>query len=250
MLRNPFSFKDFQQECRINMNAHQLDGQSLGLIIDVPSELYSQYPFNASAYALMQQLRQPILEFGTLEFPHLPVNKTNYTLAQYAPKQHSYSNNPYLTDICQFPHQDTPPYPTAFWLADKRQFFATWVISRKCLDEYSKLQKHYKHFTIEELHQHLVAPSLINGTGLLFNQNPGLLLIDNSSHRQLFHARTCMFTEVKKQPSYENDSPLYAFNEQGLLHYIDTIDSRRGNEDKNEQDKAEMLHFMNMEQLR
>ena len=84
--RKPFSLYDFEQECEVNEGVHPLDkGEGvapIGLEITVPSALHERYPFNASAYALMQQLRNAIYEYGLIEFPGLPVNKTNYTLAQ------------------------------------------------------------------------------------------------------------------------------------------------------------------------
>lgn len=116
MSRVPFNFSDIEAECHLETGSYSLDGRTIGATILVPPGLYHRYPYNATAYGFLQQLRQPIYEFGTIEFPGLPVNKCNHTVAMRHPHQHGYSDNPYLTRFCQDPHQDTPPYPSAFWL--------------------------------------------------------------------------------------------------------------------------------------
>lgn len=249
MHRKPFTFNDILAESTIETGCYRLDGKSLGIKIHVPDALFSQHPYNATAYAFLQQLRAQILEFGTVEFPGLPVNKTNYTLAQRAPKEHGNHPNAYMTDICQQPHQDTPPYPTAFWLDTPRQYFATWVMSLQGLNHAMEYSRSHARFSIEEKHRVLVPQSLANNTGLLFNQSPGLLLIDNSNHHKLYHARTCNFSAVAKNPDYRSDAPMYAFNEIGLLEYIDSLDIYRGDNDKDEYDAQDVKAFMAQEAL-
>lgn len=251
MARVPFSFSDFQRECQTETGHHRLDNhlgqRMLGLRVIVPPGLQDQYPFNASAYALMQQLRAEILEYGILEFPGLPVNKTNHTLAQRAPAEHSYSSNTYLTDYCQVPHQDIPPFPSAFWLGQPRRFSATWVLSNTGVQAFMQLQATEPALTIDELHRRLVPTTLLNHTGLLLNHSPGLALYDNSDEQQLYHARTCNFDAVANTPAHDRDTPMYAYNEPGLLNCIDTLDSRRGNDHRCSQDLAEVQSFLQKE---
>ena len=244
MKRKPFTFDDIKQECDIRTNCYQLDGRSLGLQIFVPQEIQAQHPFNATAYAYLQLLRKEIHEFGTIEFPQLALNKTNHTLAQRSPKQHAYSPNPFLTDYCQQPHQDTPPYPTAFWLAEPRHYFATWLMSFNGLQEFQQLSRSQPELSTEALHRQLQPQSLSNKTGILVNHQPGLILIDNSQHHNLYHTRSCLFPAYDKNPNFETETPMYAFNEIGLLHYIDELDIRRGNEDKDSDDLAAVKEFM------
>src|SRR5690606_31269730 len=118
-----FNFDDLARDCAVEIGHRRLDGRAIGARVHVPAALLGQYPYNASCYAFLQQLRAAIDEFGLIEFPGLPVNRTNHTLAQRAPWQHDYSPNPYMTDICQAPHQDTPPFPTGFWLGAPRRLF-------------------------------------------------------------------------------------------------------------------------------
>ena len=247
MRRIPFSFRDFERECDIQLNCYTLDSQPLGAKINIPPALQQKHPYNSSAYGFLQQLRAEIFELGTIEFPHLPVNKTNYTLAQRAPKEHAYSANPYMTGSCQQPHQDTPPYPTAFWLPEARQFFATWILSVTAVEAFFELNRHRPELNQEELHRVLVPQSLENQSGLLVNQKPGLILIDNSQHRSLYHARTCNFQAIAAQENYQSDTPMYAFNELGLLHYIDTRDERRGQQDKDTANLTKVIAFMENE---
>ena len=125
--RVPFTLRDLQAECASEAGVHRLDDEgprSLGLRIHVPPELRGRAPYTSTAYAFLQQLRGAIHEHGLVEFPGLPVNPTNHTLAQRAPWEHAYSQNPFLTGTGQLLHQDTPPYPTAFWLGAERRFFA------------------------------------------------------------------------------------------------------------------------------
>lgn len=247
MHRRPFTFRDFEHECDIQLHCHTLDGQPLGAKINIPSALQQQYPYNSSAYGFLQQLRSEIFELGTIEFPHLPLNKTNYTLAQRAPKEHAYSANPYMTGNCQQPHQDTPPYPSAFWLAQARQYFATWLLSLTAVEAFFELNRSRPELSQEELHRILVPSSLKNKSGLLINQQPGLILIDNSQHCSLYHARTCNFQAIAAYPDFHNDTPMHAFNEIGLLHYIDTMDERRGLQDRDAADLTEVKAFMENE---
>ncbi|HEY9036811.1 MAG TPA: hypothetical protein VIM96_08895 [Pseudomonadales bacterium] len=249
MTRSPFTLADIARECTIETGIHALDGHALGLRITVPAGLHNRYPYNASAYAFLQQLRDAIFEYGTVEFPELPVNPCNHTLAQRSPEQHRYSANPYLTDYCQAPHQDTPPYPTAFWLGAPRQYFATWVMSVAGVTRFLQYRQAHRHETIEAIHRALVPESLNNGSGLLLNRQPGLLLIDNSEHRQLYHARTADFAALANNPAPAEDTPMYAFNEVGLMHYIDTLDERRGPHDRDARDLADMRTFMAAERL-
>lgn len=244
MRRLPFTFDDICQESSIQTDCHQLDGRDFGIKIIVPEQLHSSPPFNATAYAYLQLLRNEIFEYGTIEFPNLPLNKTNHTLAQRSPKQHSYSSNPFLTDYCQQPHQDTPSYPTAFWLGKKRQYFATWLMSIQGVVEYKKLCQEHPQLNNEEIHRQLQPKSLDNKTGLLVNHNPGLILIDNSEQHQLYHTRSCQFVAFDQNPEFEEETPMYAFNEIGLLHYIDSLDSRRGDNHKDPEDLQNTKDFM------
>src|SRR5690606_24602381 len=126
--RVPFQLADLLAECASEAGVHALrdgDRSRLGLRIHVPAELHGTYPYSGSAYGFLQQLRADIQEHGLIEFPRLPVNPTNHTLAQRAPWEHGYSQNPFLTGFYQDLHQDTPPLPTAFWLAGARRYFAT-----------------------------------------------------------------------------------------------------------------------------
>lgn len=244
MQRIPFNFSDIMQDCIIETGCYRIENKAIGARIIIPKELHQQYPYNSSAYGFLQQLRQEILDFGTIEFPDLPVNKTNHTVAIRSPKEHSYSNNPFLTDNCQSPHQDTPPYPTAFWLDNPRHYFATWLHSLKVAEEFYIFMQNNPHISVEDAHKILVPKSLQHKTGVLVNQTPGLILIDNSDKHSLYHARTCNFNTTELNPSYTQDSPLYAFNEVGLLNYIDTIDSRRGQHDRDAEDLADVKQYM------
>lgn len=209
-----------------------IDGKPLGLRIDIPAKLRQQQPFNASAYTHLRALREEIHQHGIVWLTNLPVNKTNHTLAQRSPYQHGYSSNPYLTDICQAPHQDTPPHPTAFWLGDTRRFSATWVMGEAGARRYYQFAQQHPQLSVEQIHRQLVPDSLENGWGILINQQAGLILIDNSQHAKLYHARTCNFAAVDALPAgstmHYTDTPMYAYNEVGLLHYIDQLDERRG----------------------
>lgn len=244
MPRQAFSFEDLTRECIVQPGYHQLDSRPIGARIEVPSELWDRYPYNASAYAFLQELRSAIYEYGLIEFPGLPLNRTNHTLAQRAPREHTYSPNPYLTDICQTPHQDTPPLPTAFWLGERRRFYATWVVSHQGLDLFAQLRRTEPGLDIETVHRRLVPRSLVDGTGLLVNREPGLVLLDNSDAQSLYHARTCQFEAVAAEPGYETDSPSYAYNEVGLLNYLDSLDIRRGTADLDATDRAEVEAFL------
>ena len=247
MPRQPFTFADIEQECTVETGCYRLHGEqnphTTGARIFVPAALQARYPYNASAYAFLQQLRQTIQNFGTLEFPGLPVNRCNHTIAMRSPREHGYSSNPYLTGECQHLHQDTPPYPTAFWLGEKRRYFATWIVSLPGLQRYTQFVREHPGISMNDAHRTLVPESLANGTGIVLNHSPGLLLIDNSEHCRLYHARTCRFDAVDRQPDYTSDAPMYAYNEIGLLHYIDTMDERRGPLDRDPADLADTVAF-------
>ena len=249
MSRVAFTFQDLERDCRVETGIYQLDGKTLGAKLWVPDALFNQPPYNLSAYDFLQQLRERIFDYGLIELPGLPLNKKNYTLAQRAPQQHRYSTNTYMTDFCQSPHQDTPPYPTAFWLAKPRHFFATWVMSLQGAEHFYRYQQAHSSQTIDEIHQHLVPESLVNKTGLLLNQSPGLLLIDNSNRQNLYHARTGNFAAQQQQPNFDTDNPMYAYNEVGLLNYIDRLDSRRGQDDRDSQQAEQIKQFINNERL-
>lgn len=210
----------------------QLDGAALGMRINIPSQLHRQAPFTATAYTYLHALREDIHRHGIVWLPTLPVNKTNHTLAQRSPHQHRYSSNHYLTDICQAPHQDTPPHPTAFWLSGERRFSATWVMGEAGAQRYYQFAQQHPHLGIEQIHRQLVPDSLYNSWGLLINQQAGLILIDNSQHAKLYHARTSHFAAVDALPTdsvaHHTDIPMYAYNVIGLLYYIDQLDEQRG----------------------
>lgn len=160
MTKISFSFKDIEQECDIELDCYRLQSRPLGLKIHVPEELYNRYPFNSSAYDFLQQLRPQIFEFGVLEFPNLPVNKLNHTLAQRSPMEHTYSSNTYMTDGCQQPHQDTPPYPTGFWLNKGRKYYATWVLSVAAVNDFFELLRSNPELDIDEVHRQLLPITL------------------------------------------------------------------------------------------
>jgi hypothetical protein len=81
------------------------------------------------------------------------------------------------------------------------------------------------------------------------NHAPGLILIDNSEHQQLYHARTCRFDAVAQNPHYTEDAPMYAFNEIGLLNYIDTMDEQRGEQDRDAAEQKIISDFISAERL-
>jgi hypothetical protein len=247
MQRTPFNFADISKDCQIETGCHQLGKKRFGLKIHIPEELKSQYPYNASAYDFLQFLRPAILQHGTVELPNLAVNPSNYTIKLKSPREHIGNPNPFISDECQSPHQDTPPYPTAFWLSGQRQFYATWVMNEQASERFYQYQQAKPELSIKQLHQILVNESLNQGTGLLLNQEPGLLLIDNSQHHKLYHARTCNFAAIAAQPNFEKDSPMYAFNEIGLLNYIDTLDIHRGEADKNQAEAEQVRAFLQQE---
>lgn len=241
-VRKPFTWHDIEQECTVETDFFTV-GKKLGARVIVPQALYNTYPYNASVYHFLQMLRSSINALGIIHFPDLPFNKTNYTLAQGAPQQHRYSTNPYMTDWCQHPHQDTPPYPTAFGLEAPRRYFATWLLSQQACMEFIETARQTG-ADMETLHRLLMPRSLQNGSGILMNQQPGLLIIDNSPQQSLYHARTCNFTAIDKNPDFNEDNLMYAFNEIGLLHYIDQLDSRRGTAWRDEEDRKVVADFL------
>jgi hypothetical protein len=98
--------------------------------------------------------------------------------------------------------------------------------------------------TTQETHRQLLPDALSDNTALLLNYQPGLLLIDNSDHRRLYHCRTSRFEAMARNPDHAVDAPMYSYNELGLLHYIDVLDSRRGNEHRDAADLAAVKQFM------
>lgn len=253
MLRKPFTFDDIAQECRIETGCYAVHGldspRRIGAKVFVPDELLQRYPYNASAYVFLQQLRSAIFEHGTIEFPGLPLNRNNHTIAMRAPREHSYSSNPYLTNECQHLHQDTPPYPTAFWLDEERHYFATWIVSLPGLQRYTQFTREHTNMTMNDVHRVLVQESLTQGTGIVVNHAPGLILIDNSEYQQLYHARTCRFDAIAQNPDYSKDAPMYAYNEIGLLNYIDTMDEQRGEQDRDSDEQKIISDFIAAERL-
>lgn len=243
MSNSTFTFHDIEQDCHIESGQYSLGGRALGLRIHVPQALYEKAPYNCSAYRWMQQLRSLIYDCGIVEFPGLPVNKCNYTLAQCAPQQHSYSDNPYLTDLCQSPHQDIPPYPSAFWLEEKRKYSATWLLSSEGANNFYRAAAR-RELSIDELHRTLLPASLADGHGALINREPGLTLLDNSAQQSLYHARTCNFSALESARPPITDTPMYAYNEPGLLQHIDQLDSRRGAAHRNAIEREQVREFL------
>lgn len=225
MIKKSFSWQDIEAECSIETHCFHVE-KPLGARITVPEKLQTHYPYNASVYNFLYFLKDEIKQLGYLHFPKLCFNKTNYTLAQGAPQEHSYSSNPFMTSWFQEPHQDTPPHPTAFGLETERKFFATWLLGPKYLQRFFFLQS--QGCDIESIHRELVPESIATGDALLINTSPGLSIIDNSDYHPLYHARTCQIEAVTQNPNFTSDSKMYAFNEIGLLYYIDQMDSKRG----------------------
>lgn len=249
MTRIRFSLTDIEQESEVIELPYTLDGNPLGKIVHIPKALHNTFPFNSTAYDFLQFFRQEIFKYGVIEFPDLPVNRTNYTLAQRSPDEHRYSSNPYLTDYCQSPHQDTPPYPTAFWLDSPRQYSSTWIMSTNAVTNFMSFRQQHSNLSIDDVHKQLVQQTLKDGTGLLLNQKPGLLLIDNSQHRSLYHARTRNFDAIPNDNEALEDAPMYAFNEVGLLNYIDMLDERRGPDHRDATVLNNVKSFLEQEQL-
>ena len=248
MTRKRFTFSDFIKECEIQENTVSLQYksgvQSLGVKVFVPESIRQQYPYNASAYDFLQFFRKEIYEYGIIEFPDLPVNRSNYTVAMKAPEEHGYSANPYLYEQCQSPHQDTPPYPTAFWLGKERQLSATWIMTELAVEYFQKQQHRFPELSIEDIHRRVVPETLKQGSAILRNYTPGLILIDNSQHHRLYHAKTCRFQNRRQLAEISHDSPMYSFNEVGLLHYIDSLDEQRGADDRNAEERNLVQQFM------
>ena len=246
--RRPFTLRDLRAECRVEEGVTRLDDERgerwLGLHVHVAEALRGTYPYNASAYAFLQELRPAIRDYGLITFPELPLNPTNHTLAQRAPWEHGYSANPYLTGHCQAPHQDTPPYPTAFWLPAERRYFVTWVLSELGVARYADARRAAPMESEEALHAALVPRSLDAQWGTLVNHEPGLLLLDNSDVTRLYHARTRRPTYAIGAAAGHPDTPSHAFNEVGLLNYIDTLDERRGDAHRSAEDRAEVEAFL------
>lgn len=251
MNRPQFSFKDIAEECAIEYDyltlKHSNGVRQFGAKISVKPDQFNNFPYNASAYDFLQFLRQEIYEFGVIEIPGLPINKQNYTVAMKAPAQHSYSSNPYLTEPCQSPHQDTPPYPTAFWLPSERLISATWLLSDLGAQRFHHYRQRHREQSIEKAHEVLVPQTIEAQEGLLVNYQPGLILIDNSQHHQLYHAKTQRFENIKMGISIETDTPMYSFNEQGLLNYMDSLDEQRGPANKNQQEAFAVAEFLQRE---
>ena len=244
------SLKDFRIDCKITEGQYNLDNKALGLSIEIPEALFNEAPFNGTAYSLLQGLRNEIRHYGIIEFPNLPVNKQNYTLAQKHPSEHSYSSNPFLTSLCQSPHQDTPPYPSAFWLNENRQYSATWLMSEVMCQAFYNYRTQNPILSVDEIHQHLVEESLSSNKAILINRQAGLCLVDNSQARQLYHARTSLIELPDRQGKERYDAPMFAFNEIGLMQYIDTIDEQRGQSHRCDKEKQSVLNFMKNERLK
>lgn len=245
--RAAFTFEDILCDCEVATECFRIDDgreRWLGARVYVPEELRGRYPYNGTAYGFLQELRATIFELGVLVFPDLPLNRTNHTLAQRDPSEHAYSRNPYLTGRCQSPHQDTPPYPTAFWLGAPRELSATWLLSSSGAESFYRFQQANPGLSIEEVHRRLVPETLSAHSGLLLNQDPGLLLIDNSSHCALYHARTCNFETLDQTSGELRDAPMYAFNEVGLLEHLHSLDERRGTSDLSDDDLAQVKRFL------
>lgn len=242
-----FNWQDLEQECRIEYDCYSLDNSKLGARVYIPTEFHQQHPFNSNAYDFMQQLRSQIYDLGIIELVDLPVNHCNYTLAQKAPQQHQGNPNPFMTAHCQSPHQDTPPYPTAFWLPKHRNYYATWVVGSEFCEYFYQYQNQHPELSIEQVHKNLVPKSLEQAKGFLINQKAGLTLIDNSNAKLLYHARTCLFNKVECAESDITDSPMYAFNEMGLIHHLETLDVYRGTEYLDNHAKARMQAFLAQE---
>ena len=244
-----------ERDCKVKRGVFALDGRPFGLRIEVPPHLQQHAPYSNNAYAFLQGLRAQVRQHGVIVLPDLPLNPCNYTLAQRSPHEHGYSSNPYLTDLCQAPHQDTPPYPTAFWLDAPRRWSATWIMRAAGAQRYYAYAQAHPQLNTLQIHRVLVPLSLAQGWGLLLNQTPGLLLIDNSNASGLYHARTCNFRALdallpQEQELAHSDSPMYAFNEVGLQHYIDQLDERRGAAHRDAAERERTLDFMQAEQLR
>ena len=249
MPRVIFSFEDFIKDCDVCNAPYQLNGHFTGLRITVPTALANQWPYNSNIYDFLQFFRLNIQQHGFIEIRGLALNKTNYTLAQKAPQQHAYSSNPFMTDYCQQPHQDTPPYPTAFALEEPRQYFATWLMTAQGVQTFMQFKQQNAQLSLEEVHRLLVPESLKQGWGILVNHESGIILIDNSHHCQLYHTRTCNFSAIDANPDFDSDAAMYAFNEIGLLNYIEQLDSRRGLAFRDENLSQEVARFMQKEQL-
>lgn len=248
--RVPFRLADLLAECASEVGVYALrdgDRPALGLRIHVPAALLRTYPYSGTAYGFLQQLRADIQTHGLIEFPGLPVNATNHTLAQRAPWEHGYSQNPFLTGFYQDLHQDTPPLPTAFWLDGPRRYFATWVTSREGMRRLREAQRGVPGRSLSELHAELVPTSVAEGWGALVNHQPGLLLLDNSDTCALYHARTARSEADGAAREAVPEPPSYAFNEVGLLQYIDTLDERRGEAHRSAEDRAQVIAFLSDE---
>ena len=91
--------------------------------------------------------------------------------------------------------------------------------------------------------------SITQGQAILVNHTPGLLLIDNSSAQNLYHARTTKLDHLDSFCKLRHDSPLFAFNEIGLMHFIDQLDEQRGQQHRDSKLSKEILDFMRQESL-
>ena len=249
-MRKKFTFKDFIHECHIEENTYTLKHSNgtrqLGAKIIVPKERLGTHPYNVSAYDFLHFFRNEIYEYGIIEFPELPLNRSNYTVAMRAPEEHQYSANPYLSESCQSPHQDTPPYPTAFWLGNERLFSATWIMTDLAAEQFFEEQRMLPQQSIERVHRTVVPKTLCDQSALLLNHTPGLLLIDNSDHHLLYHAKTCRFDNRNSMPNQQQDNPMYTFNEVGLMHYIDSLDELRGTEHRDEEERDWVRRHMGL----
>lgn len=248
-MRAAFTFDDIAADCRIDYGCHAVGdlGLRLGARVHVPPALFDTALYRSSAYAFMQQLRAAIAEHGLIEFPALPLNPQNHTLAQRAPAEHGYSSNPFLTGLCQRLHQDTPPYPTAFWLGAKRYASATWVVCASAADEFNRATAHLPDAELPRAHTHWVPRLVAEGRATLVNREPGLLLLDNSDAQRLFHCRTNVVDGLRPARPVTQDAPLHAFNEMGLLQRMQ-LDERRGEAHFCEEERRAIAEFVAREQ--
>lgn len=248
-MRVPFTFEDIAAECSVDYECHALgdDGARLGARVHVPPELFSAPIYRSSAYAFMQQLRAAIAEHGLIEFPNLPLNPQNHTLAQRAPSEHEYSSNPFLTGLCQRLHQDTPPYPTAFWLGAARRASATWVACASAAAEFNRATAHLGDADLPAAHAQWVPRLVTEGRATLVNRAAGLVLLDNSEAQRLFHCRTNVVDGERPAPPATAEAPLHAFNEMGLLQHMQ-LDERRGTAHFCEEERRRIAEFVAQEQ--
>lgn len=57
-----------------------------------------------------------------------------------------------------------------------------------------------------QIHKQLLPKALANGSALLLNHKPELLLIDNSEYQQRYHCRTSNFKAMQENPGHAEDA--------------------------------------------